>query len=191
MILLVAVVLGLASGLVRANWGKRIYQPPELKWGWLVFAGFIPQFFTFSFSPTRPFIPDHWVPPILISTQFLLLIFALVNLKKTGFWALGSGLFSNFCVIVLNGGWMPIQPDVVQRLIPGDAEGIWSSGERLGFTKDLVLPIESTRLWFLDDRFILPEWLHYPVAFSFGDVLIAIGAFWLLWSLGSPITQKD
>jgi hypothetical protein len=57
-------------------------------------------------------------------------------------------------------------------------------------TKDFVLPLADTRLWFLDDRFILPAWMNYHVAFSIGDVLIAIGAFWLLWSLGSPNNKQ-
>jgi hypothetical protein len=43
---------------------------------------------------------------------------------------------------------------------------------------------------FLSDYYTLPDWLHYPVAFSLGDVLIAVGAFWLLWSLGGPRKEK-
>jgi hypothetical protein len=119
-----------------------------------------------------------------------LLAFALANLKKTPFWALGLGLLSNFVVILLNGGWMPIQPEVVQKLIPGPSNGLWAVGERLLMTKDFVLPLADTRLWFLDDRFTLPAWLNYPVAFSIGDVLISIGAFWLLWSLGGPNKEQ-
>ena len=85
---------------------------------------------------------------------------------------------------------MPIQPEVVQKLIPGPSNGLWAVGERLLMTKDMILPLVSTRLWFLDDRFILPAWMNYPVAFSFGDILIAIGAFWLLWSLGGPQNKE-
>ncbi len=85
---------------------------------------------------------------------------------------------------------MPIQPEVVQKLIPGPSIGLWAVGERLLMTKDFVMPLADTRLWFLDDRFILPAWLNYPVAFSIGDVLISIGAFLLLWSLGGPHTEQ-
>jgi hypothetical protein len=185
MILLVAVALGLAAGLARAWRGKRPYQPYDLKYPWLVLVGFVPQFLAFNFHPTQTLV-SQWATVALVSSQFLLLAFALVNLRKPPFWALGLGLLSNFIVIILNGGLMPIQPEVVQKLIPGRSIGLWAVGERLLMTKDFVLPLADTRLWFLDDRFILPSWINYSVAFSIGDIFIAIGAFWLLWSLGGP-----
>jgi hypothetical protein len=189
MILLVAIVVGLAGGLARAWRGKRLYQPYDLKYPWLVLIGFAPQFFAFNFHPTQSFF-IKWAPVALVSSQILLVAFAAVNLNRPPFWALGLGLLSNFTVIALNGGLMPIQPEVVQKLIPGPSDGLWAVGERLLTTKDIVLPLAATRLWFLDDRFILPAWMNYPVAFSIGDVLIAVGAFWLLWSLGGPLKEK-
>jgi len=189
MVLLVAVVLGLTAGLARAIKGKRPYQPNNLKYPWLVLIGFAPQFFAFNFHPTQLLL-SRWAAVALVSSQLLLLAFALANIKNTPFWALGLGLLSNFIVIALNGGLMPIQPEVVQKLIPGPSNGLWAVGERLLMTKDMILPLVSTRLWFLDDRFILPAWMNYPVAFSFGDILIAIGAFWLLWSLGGPQNKE-
>jgi Family of unknown function (DUF5317) len=189
MVLLVSIVLGLAAGLARAWKGKRPYQPQDLKYPWLVLVGFAPQFLAFNFRPTEMLF-SNWASVALISSQLLLLAFVLVNLKKKPFWALGLGLLSNFIVILLNGGLMPIQPEVVKKLIPGPSTGLWAVGERLLMTKDFVLPLAVTRLWFLDDRFILPTWMNYPVAFSVGDVFIAIGAFWLLWSLGGPNREK-
>jgi hypothetical protein len=189
MILLVAIVLGLAAGLARAWRSKRSYQPYDLKYPWLVLIGFAPQFLAFSFSSTEMLL-SRWASVALVSSQILLLAFTVVNIKKPPFWALGTGLLSNFIVIFINGGLMPIQPEVVQKLIPGPSTGLWAVGERLLMTKDFVLPLADTRLWFLDDRFILPAWMNYHVAFSIGDVLIAIGAFWLLWSLGSPNNKQ-
>lgn len=189
MILLVAVILGLAAGLARAWRGNWPYQPYNLKYPWLVIVGFAPQFLAFSVSSTEMML-SRWAAVALISSQLLLLAFTLVNIKKPPFWALGTGLLSNFIVIVVNGGLMPIQPEVVQKLIPGPSNGLWAVGERLLMTKDFVLPLTDTRLWFLDDRFILPAWMNYHVAFSIGDVLIAIGAFWLLWSLGGPQNKQ-
>ncbi|MCB0072784.1 MAG: DUF5317 family protein, partial [Caldilineaceae bacterium] len=34
------------------------------------------------------------------------------------------------------------------------------------------------------DRFTVPDWYPQRVAFSLGDVLIALGAFGLFWSFG-------
>jgi hypothetical protein len=189
MILLVAIVLGLAAGLARAWRGKRPYQPYNLKYPWLVVIGFAPQFLAFNFHPTQTLF-SRCASVALVSSQILLLTFAMANIKKIPFWALGFGLLSNFIVIAVNGGLMPIQPEVVQKLIPGPSTGLWAVGERLLTTKDIVLPLDVTRLWFLDDRFILPAWMNYPVAFSIGDILIAIGAFWLLWNMGSPNKEQ-
>jgi len=79
---------------------------------------------------------------------------------------------------------MPISPQMVQKLIPDAPQGSWHLGERLGYSKDIVLQPEATRLWFLSDRFSLPEYLNYQVAFSLGDIFIFTGIVLLLWSLG-------
>jgi hypothetical protein len=38
-------------------------------------------------------------------------------------------------------------------------------------------------LWWLSDRFLVPQWSPYRVTFSLGDIFISLGAFWLLWRL--------
>lgn len=87
---------------------------------------------------------------------------------------------------------MPISPETVMRLAPNAPPGSWSIGARLGANKDLVLPEARTTLAFLSDRFILPNWFlrgsggNAVAAFSIGDVIISLGAFWVLWSFGRP-----
>ena len=75
---------------------------------------------------------------------------------------MGLGLLSSFTEIFLNGGMMPIQPEVVQKLIPGASTGLWAVGARFLMTKDMVLPLASTRLWFLDECLIVPSWMTIP-----------------------------
>jgi hypothetical protein len=96
---------------------------------------------------------------------------------------LGLGLVSNFLVIFLNGGWMPILPETLHRMVPTQPIEIWEVGARLGLTKDKIFTYEDVNLVFLIDRFTLPEWIPYKVAFSLGDIFISIGVVVLLWSL--------
>jgi hypothetical protein len=184
MILVVAVVIGLAAGIIRARITQRPYQPPSLKFIGLVLVALLAQWIVLGFHPTRVIVPDLYASLVLVLSQLALLAFVWVNRKTSGFWLLGAGLLLNLAVILLNGGWMPISPDTVRWLAPNAAPDAWQIGERLAFGKDKVLLVENTRLWFFSDRLRAPDWLSYRFAFSLGDVVIALGAVWLLWSAG-------
>lgn len=191
MILIAAVLIGLAAGVIRARVTKRPYQPQSLKLIGLVLVALAAQWIVFGFHPTRTVIPDLYASLILVLSQFVLLIFAWENRKVAGFWLLGAGLLLNLAVILLNGGWMPISPDTVRWLAPDAAPDAWQIGERLAYGKDKVLLVENTRSWILSDHFRTPDWFSYRVAFSAGDVVIAAGAAWLLWSIGGPKRTID
>lgn len=183
MILLLAVIFGLLAGLLRAWCGGRRLASPHLRLAWLVLVAFIPQWFTFYLPAIRELLADHLVAVSLVSSQILLLVFAWFNRDQPGFWVLACGLALNLLVIVSNSGLMPISPETAAWLMPDAPPDTWQVGDRLGATKDIILPITATRLWWLSDRFLLSVW-SCRIAFSLGDVLIAGGAFWLLWTLG-------
>ncbi len=183
MILLTAVASGLLAGLLRANIRGHRLTSPNLRLSWLVIAAFIPQLLIFNLSLTRTRLSDQAASAALILSQVMLLVFAWVNRRQPGFWALNVGLALNLLVIAANDGWMPISPDTVRVLILSAPAERWIIGQRLGFGKDIVLPVLETRLWFLSDCLLLPPWVPYQVAFSVGDVFIALGAFYALWAL--------
>ena len=158
---------------------------------WMVLVAYFPQFFTFYFLPTQKLIPDSWVPFILVISQVLLIIFTWVNRRTEGFWLLSIGLLCNFTAIILNGGFMPIMPETLQKMFPSGINGTLELGKRVGLGKDILLLKEETTLWFLGDIFTLPTWMHYPLAFSFGDIFLSIGAFWLLFELGRPLKKPQ
>lgn len=186
LILIIAVITGLLAGILRA-WSKhRSLTVPHLNLVALVIAAFIIQLLIFQIPTLSGRITDRFVPYLLVFSLLLLVVFTWLNRRQSGFALLGLGLLLNLAVILLNGGWMPISPQIVERLAPHAPNGAWEIGERLGTTKDMVMHTSNIRLRILSDQFVVPDWFPYRVAFSFGDILISIGAFWFLWSMGSP-----
>ncbi len=182
MILLLAVAIGLAAGMLRAKSGRRPYRAYALEAIGLVVLAVVPQLLAFHISSTAARIPDGIASAILVGSQFVLLGFVWLNRHKPGFWLLGLGLALNLTVILLNGGWMPIAPEVVDQIASSERQ--WQIGDRFGLSKDVLIAPEATRLWWLSDRFLFPKSLGWRVAFSLGDVVLAAGVFWLFWSQG-------
>lgn len=184
MIFAIAANFGLVAGIIRAKKRSTAYTPSVLKHLWIVFLGFLPQFFVFFLPVTREQIPNQWVPVILIGSQLLLLLFVWLNRKQAGIWLMGFGLILNLIVICLNNGWMPISPETLDQLQV--SSNSWQLWQRHGFSKDMVIPVSNTRAWILSDVFKINLFNFYKVAFSLGDILVAGGIFTFLWSAGAP-----
>lgn len=191
MVLLTAVAAGLLLTIFRAKLTGRRLKPIKLKYDWLVFVAVLPQVIVFQIPAIGEQVPDALIPFILVTSQALLLGFAAANITQPGVWALGVGLSANFLAIVFNGGWMPISPEVVRRLLPALPPDFSLVDRRLGLSKDWIYAQDEMQLHWLSDRFTLPGWIPYQVAFSIGDLLIATGVIWLLWSLSDPENRRQ
>jgi hypothetical protein len=146
---------------------------------WIVFAGFLPQFFAVYLWQTRIALSDRIAAFCLITSQLALFAFAWINRKLPGMPILLVGLVFNLLVMATNGGFMPINPHTAEGLVGEGTVGSLEYGSRFGL-KDILLPVSETSLEIFADRFLLPASFPIQVAFSLGDVLIAFGAFWIL-----------
>jgi hypothetical protein len=190
LVLLPAVLLGIIAGAIRAIIGKRTFIIPDLAEVWLVIVAFIPQWVLFFLPLGQEWASDGIAAAALIISQALLLLFAWLNRTLIAFWVLGLGLILNLLVIGANGGFMPISPETLQRAEINLSIEELQIGKRVGTSKDVLLPAEQTRFEWLADRFVLPNRLPFNFAYSVGDILIAAGAFWLLWTCGGPKTEN-
>lgn len=189
MILLLAVAAGGLAGLVRAWISQEPYQAPELAWMGLALLAVIPQLLAFHISRTAGWFSDTWAAVILVSTQAALLVFVWANRHLTGMKILGLGLLLNLLVIALNGGLMPLAPETAEALFPQLPASTWQTGFRPGRSKNIILPAGETRLAWLADALVLPAWFPWTRALSPGDLLIALGVFWLL-AIEKPSRRK-
>ena len=89
---------------------------------------------------------------------------------------------------------MPITPETLVQINPGTTEVQWPLGVHYGFSKDIILSQEATRLWFLSDILVVPPPFPWPTAFSLGDLLIAAGIIVLLQgprALAKPVLTES
>lgn len=189
MVLLVSLGFGIVGCQLRSRFARRSLVVPKLHLPWIVVAAAAPQFLAFGFTTTRRHLSDEYASVALVGSMILWLAFALANRRLPGFWLLGLGLAANLLVIVANGGFMPISPETLQVLTPETKSEHWMIGQRLGYSKDIVLLASQTRLAWLSDCLLLPSWFPCQVAFSIGDVLIALGAVQALWATAD--TRKE
>lgn len=145
----------------------------QIRWRGVILAGFLVQVLVFSeFWQTQSEL--RATTPFAYSFSLGLLLAALaVNIRLPGLALITIGFCLNVLVIALNGGYMPSSESAralggLSHLEPGQT------------TSNSVGSGPDTRLAFLGDIFAIPRGFLFPNVFSPGDVLIAVGAFYLI-----------
>ena len=153
--LLAGFVLGLATG---GDW--RNLQRFELKLWPGLFAGAVAR-------AVAPFLGELALTVSIVGLVLVALV-AVVNRALPGAWLIGLGSLLNTLVTSANGG-MPVDPGALA------ASGKQAPSDGL----HVILGPES-RLPFLADVLLVPVVNNI---YSVGDVVLAIGGFWLTFRL--------
>ena len=181
MILAAAVLVAVIVGLARGGSLQRLAELP-LRWAWVALLAFGLQIYLIYFPES---VSAGLVSPrvgLLVLSYLLLFAVIWQNRSLPGVWLMGVGLLSNFSVMILNGGYMPITLEALTRAGFAHTALGTQAGARVLATKDIILPRDATVAWWLSDIFVLPPPFPIPSVFSIGDTLIALGIFWLVQS---------
>ncbi len=180
MILLAAVLASIAIAWLRGGRFTELLRMP-LRWGGLAVAAFAVQALFIYQTPSWKVVGEwEWQELLFVSSHLLLLLTVWANRHLVGVPWIGLGLLLNLAVMVANGGWMPITANALVRVGFANLVPSLASGTRVYSSKNIILSLEETRLWFLSDVFALPRPFPIPSVFSIGDVIVAFGVFMLI-----------
>ncbi len=169
------IVLAAAVGIAFARGGRFSHlAQSNFRFSALILAGFLIQVLIYSSlwqdnSQTRPLSPYAY-----LLSLFLLLIALSQNQHLPGMRLITLGFALNALVIALNGGYMPTTPEA--RALAG--QPVLAPG---AIRNNSIGAGAETRLIFLTDIFAIPKGVPFPNVFSVGDILIAIGAAYLIY----------
>ncbi|MGQ9501688.1 MAG: DUF5317 domain-containing protein [Anaerolineae bacterium] len=108
----------------------------------------------------------------LMLSQGALLVLIVLNHHVPGAMLFSLGIALNLAVMLANGGWMPITPEMYRFVHP---ERVVEVQSRAPDSKGIILPHEQTNLWVLSD--IVPLTLPWRrTTVSIGDLLLIAGA---------------
>jgi hypothetical protein len=179
MILIMLLALGVAAGLLS---GGRMTNLATLRlrhvWLPLVAFGLQAVFILFIREPGA--IPVWSRYFVVVVTSGAALWFLAVNSHLCGSRLLMAGAGLNAIVMLANGGFMPVTPAALAS--SGHTAFLFMLGDDqfVRRSKDIVLDKEDTHLWFLSDVLGVPAPMPFSSNFSPGDLLIGLGAAWLV-----------
>ena len=174
MILILAIFIGIAIGLVR---GGRILGLSDLhlRHAWLPVALFAVQAVLLK-TPLREFGWALLVTPLMVIATYVVLVgWLLLNRTSPGIPLVLAGAILNLTVIAANGGYMPVAMEALERAGHADRILVQEGRTYVGGSKDVVLERDETVLWPLSDVLVIPERVPLAANFSIGDILIAVG----------------
>jgi Family of unknown function (DUF5317) len=142
----------------------------KLRGLWLFFLAFGIQVVAFPFA----FLPwttgEDAAKALWLVSYGCLLAAAVLNRRILGAQVVALGMALNLVAILANGGRMPATPEAME-----------AAGLSFAVKHNSVAAAQPNVPWVVD-RFAAPDWVPLTNVFSVGDVVIAIGAFVLVFA---------
>jgi len=187
MFILYAVIIGIIIGYAAKGRLRNIALRP-LKWKYVPISALIIQLVIFSELPFVKNLPNDIITGLHFVSYVMLFIFMARNIKNFGVAIIGTGIFLNFLVISLNGGYMPTVPENLEKTSVGASAHLISQGEAVN---NSIMMSEDTLLPWLGDIFVMPSWMPFSNVFSIGDIIIAIGICVFIVANMQPLKGKE
>jgi len=195
MLLAFPVAIGLIAGKLTGGSFRSLATTP-LRYAWLFLLGLGMQVLLFNSFTSKAHWDLTYGSKIYAASLVILGIALLLNIRTLSWpiYILATGAFLNFAVILSNGGAMPVQPQLLNK-VWGASYVAQLSNHRL--INNIQVASSSTRLAVLEDRFLVGTPLSSNV-YSIGDILIGVGGFTLVFMemhrrkhVASPMEDKD
>jgi hypothetical protein len=168
MILLLAIVLSFTIALIRGGRLERLADV-RLRYGWIALIAL-------GLQVLMVYGPGARLGWLMLASYGLLVLVVGLNWRLPGMPIMAMGLALNLVVMAANGGFMPISPETLSRAGLEHLASSLEVGAHVTNAKDVLLPREATRLWWLGDTLVMPLPSPLKAVFSVGDLLLAAGA---------------
>ncbi len=126
---------------------------------------------------------------VMTSTHLGFIVLLLLNYHIPGVKLVILGAVLNIVVVLANGGWMPVTPEIHNDFVHPERPPA-EIGARPPSSKNIILDKEDTNLWLLSDiiRITVP-WRR--TAISIGDVLLVAGAAQFIFQVKTREERRD
>lgn len=174
MLFVLAILFSVGVALLRGGRFERLADI-SIRFAPLILLGFLIQLLIFTPILGPRLSQGQTVVAYNLSMLLIWGTMAL-NWRLPGAPLIALGVFLNWLAISLNGGFMPASPDALVAAGLFDRAAL-AEGENFNNT---ILINTTTRLPFLADIMAVPAPIPFSTVFSVGDLILAVGAAWLI-----------
>lgn len=109
---------------------------------------------------------------LYIISYIMLFIVLFLNLGRSSVWLILIGSIANFAAIVLNGGSMPIDINILEKM---GFENMLESMKIGAMPNYIDINKAHSFTIYLAKRFAGPTWYPFKQVFSIGDIIVSLG----------------